>query len=273
MIKTTYQKELLISNSCARGSAGNNKNDVKKIQSWLNLAALKNPNAGVAVSIDGDYGQATEAAVKTWQQHKGLNPSGAVDLATFQVLSKALADAFTGPLSGNGLRERILEAANLHLKSQPYELIINKQGNSGPWVRSYMDGNEGKDWLWCMGFVQSIIDQAASSLDKDFRTLMPLTYSCDTVAIRGINRKLLITSKELRVNPSQVKPGDIFLLPKSKLDWYHTGLVVGVGSETFETVEGNTNNDGSSNGNGVYRRIRNFRKSAIDVFSIRPLVE
>ncbi|XHR97653.1 hypothetical protein ACFJIV_13940 [Mucilaginibacter sp. UC70_90] len=42
--------------------------------------------------------------------------------------------------------------------------------------------------------------------------------------------------------------------------------------DLFDTIEGNTNTDGSSNGNGVYKRVRNFQTSKLDVFSIQPLV-
>ncbi|WP_262148634.1 hypothetical protein [Chryseobacterium foetidum] len=55
---------------------------------------------------------------------------------------------------------------------------------------------------------------------------------------------------------------------KSQNDWIHTAVIVDVIGDTFITIEGNTNNDGSSNGDGVYKRVRNFRKSYLDVFSL-----
>ncbi len=44
------------------------------------------------------------------------------------------------------------------------------------------------------------------------------------------------------------KPGDLFY----KSDWGHVGIVVSVDGSYFTTIEGNTNNNGSSQGNGVY---------------------
>jgi len=135
-----------------------------------------------------------------------------------------------------------------------------------------MDANEGEPWFWCMGFVQTIIDQATCQQGKDFRTLMPLTYSCDTVATTALNKGLLKRVFEIRKDASIVKPGDIFLVQKSPMDWFHTGLLIAIHDDVFETIEGNTNEDGSHNGMGVYRRLRNFVRSKLDVFSIEPLV-
>ncbi|MXV16563.1 peptidoglycan-binding domain-containing protein [Hufsiella ginkgonis] len=271
MIKNQYLKELAITGTCASKSA-NKKPDVLKIQSWLNLFAQVQPAAGTATAIDGDFGSSTELAVKNFQKAKGLPQTGVVDAGVFSQLSMPLQKAFTAPGAATGLRGRIVELAHVHLGQHAYELIINQQANTGPWVRSYMDGNEGTDWFWCMGFVQAIIDQAASQFQKSFKTLMPLTYSCDVVAIKGIEKQLLITNKALVANPSLAKPGDIFLLKKSVSDWYHTGLIMEVNGDSLVTIEGNTNNDGSNNGNGVYKRTRNFKKQVIDVFSIAPLV-
>jgi len=135
-----------------------------------------------------------------------------------------------------------------------------------------MDGNEGEKWFWCMGFVQSILDQAASIQGKNFKTLTPLTYSCDTVGTIGIQKKLLTRYQTARTNPALIKPGDVFLIQKSPNDWYHTGIVTAIQGDVIETIEGNTNADGSHNGNAVMNRIRNFKQAKIDFFSIEPLV-
>lgn len=48
------------------------------------------------------------------------------------------------------------------------------------------------------------------------------------------------------------KPGDLFFTTS----WTHVGIVTGVNGNEFYTIEGNTNNNGSSDGNGVYARTR-----------------
>lgn len=272
MIKKQYEAELTITAPQSKGGANHRKQDVRKIQSWLNLYARTDPASGTSTAIDGDFGAATETAVKNFQKAKGLAQTGKVDLALFDKLCAPLRNAFETVPKGSTLREKIASAANGHLQNNAFELTIGGQSNSGPWVRSYMNGNEGGEWLWCMGFVQTIIDQAASAEGKDFRTLMPMTFSCDTVGTFGRQKGLLREFAQVRKTPSLVKPGDVFLIQKARNDWFHTGLVIAVRNGVFETIEGNTNEDGSSNGIGVYRRIRNFMVSKLDVFSIEPLV-
>ncbi|WP_221392545.1 peptidoglycan-binding protein [Dyadobacter sp. NIV53] len=272
MQKNNFQKELTISAIQKRNGAGNKKNDVIKIQSWLTLFAMSNPSSGTATGIDGDYGTATEKAVINFQKAKNLSETGVIDQETFSLLCEPMKDAFEGNVSGNGLRELVVNTALNHLKSVPFELVINNEANSGPWVRAYMGGNEGTEWFWCMGFVQAIIDQAATLQGKNFKTLMPLTYSCDTVGTTGLQKGLLQRFASVRSNPEKVRPGDIFLLQKTPHDWTHTGIITKIDNDTFETVEGNTNNGGSNNGNAVLKRVRNFRTSKLDVFSIEPLV-
>ena len=272
MQKKFYLKELTISATQGVGGTTNNKKDILKIQSWLNLFSIVNPEYTTSTGIDGDFGTATEKAVKNFQKAKGIAQSGVVNQATFDLLCEPLKTSFEANVQGAGLRELVLNTAMNHVKGHPFELVINKQTNCGPWVRAYMDGNEGTSWFWCMGFVQTILDQAASIQGKNFKTLMPLTYSCDTVGTVGLQKGILRRYTQVRNNPSLVKPGDIFLLQKTPNDWEHTGIITAVGNDVFETVEGNTNNGGSSNGIAVLKRIRNFRQSRLDVISIGSLV-
>ena len=272
MQKTTYKKELVISATQKLNGANNNKKDTMKIQSWLTLFSMWNTTATTATGIDGDFGSATDQAVKNFQKAKGLTQNGIVDQATFDILCEPMEKAFESNISGSNLRQLVVNTANNHLKNHPLELVINNQSNMGPWVRAYMDGFEGTSWFWCMGFVQTIIDQAASIQGKNFKTLMPLTYSCDVVGTTGLQKGLLSRYTQVRNDPSIVKPGDIFLLQKATNDWIHTGIITSVGTDTFETIEGNTNSGGSSNGNAVLKRVRNFRQSKLDMFSIEPLV-
>lgn len=272
MQKTSFQNELIISGVQQRNGANNTKNDVRKIQAWLNLFSMQHPDSATATGIDGDFGKATERAVKNFQKAAGVEQTGVVDQGTFDLLTAPMRNAFLKQPVETDLRQLIVSTAKHHLPSRPFELVIDQQSNSGPWIRSYMDGHEGTEWLWCMGFVQTIIDQAASALGKDFKLLMPLTYSCDVIGMIGLDRGTLIRPAQLRNDPSLAKPGDVFLLQRATNDWCHTGIIADIGDDVFETIEGNTNAGGSSNGNAVLSRVRNFRKSNIDVFPVDNLV-
>jgi len=272
MIKKHYLNELSISATQERKSRDNNRNDVKKIQSWLTLYGMSHPDAGTTTGVDGDFGPATEQAVKNFQKKNKKPQSGIVNQAIFDILCKPMRTAFEKSISASGIRQLLVRACRQHLNQFPRELEYDHNSNMGPWVRSYMNGNEGTAWFWCMGFVQMMLDQAASALGKDFRKLMPLSFSCDTIGMHGIHMGCLIRHARVRNEPGLVKPGDVFLLQKSSFDWIHTGIITDMGADTFETIEGNTNQGGSRNGNGVYRRVRNFRNSKLDVFSIESLV-
>jgi hypothetical protein len=63
-----------------------------------------------------------------------------------------MTTAFEKPLKGQGLRALVLAAANQHLAAGAFELTIKNESNSGPWVRAYMDGNEGRAMVLVHGF-------------------------------------------------------------------------------------------------------------------------
>lgn len=272
MKKNKYLKELNIPNTQRRNGNNNSRKEVRKIQSWLCLQERMNPGIGSMTKVDGDFGPATEIAVKNFQKFIGVTQNGIVSKSLFDKLVKPLKNAFEGATKHHSMRHTIVGVARQHLEELPFELKINGESNSGPWVRSYMDGHEGQWWFWCMGFVQAIIDQAFTLHDKNFKTMMPLTYSCDTVGVRAIETDALVRNYKIRENPSLIQSGDIMLIRKAHLDWTHTAIIIDVDSDTFTTIEGNTNTEGSRNGDGVYMRVRNFRKSKLDVFSIENWV-
>jgi len=52
----------------------------------------------------------------------------------------------------------------------------------------------------------------------------------------------------------------IFLVRRSSTDWTHTGLATAFNHDAFETIEGNTNNEGSREGYEVCSRSRGYKK-------------
>jgi peptidoglycan hydrolase-like protein with peptidoglycan-binding domain len=272
MHKKKYIRELTIPSTQKRKGTGVSRKQVRKIQSWLCLHERVHPGIGTMTSIDGLFGPATEKAVQNYQNYLGLQANGIVTTSLFEQLSKPMQEAFESVSPQTTLRDTIIEVANKHLTQKPFELVISNESNSGPWVRSYMDGHEGQEWFWCMGFVQAILDQAFSLHKKSFKKVMPLTYSCDTVGSKGLEKGVLIRNTKIRKQPELVKPGDVMLVRKSTFDWTHTAIIVAISESTFTTIEGNTNLEGFRNGDGVYKRVRNFRKSTLDVFSINRWV-
>ena len=273
MIKNEYLQELEISATQKRNGSNNKPKDVKKIQSWLTLYEYSNPGVGTATEIDGDFGPATQMAVKNFQSAIGKTRNGIVTKATFGLMTNPLEMAFITSGGSGSLRDRIKAIAMNHLVQRPRELVIKGESNLGPWVRSYMNGNDGEDQFWCVGFVLTIIDQAVSEFAGDFTTYMPNTVNCDILANHANDIGTFINNSDWRSNPSLVKPGDIFLKRKNMTDWTHVGIVIHVHDEVVQTIEGNTNDNGSRDGVGVFHRIRNYHNSKLDVFSIQQMVD
>lgn len=259
MKKTHYLKELALDDLQKIGMKGA---DVKRIQEWLNLWRYIQPNWLTVISIDGDFGPQTRNAVLGFQKMQQIEEDGIVGPETFTHLSAPMKNAFDEGVQGD-FRELVVKYAHQHLANIPREL---NHRNEGPWVRAYMDGHQGAAWAWCMGFVQSMLDQAASTLGRDYREIMPHTYSCDIAGNHGLDQGLLVRNADLKNNGEVIAPGDVFLRVRTPYDWIHTGIVTGVEDNWIHTIEGNTNDEGLREGFEVCLRMRNFHEENIDIF-------
>ena len=224
----------------------------KLVQEWLCLA-------GHSIAVDGDFGPATEQAVRDFRAAKGLNArsvaaAGQVDARTFQALVQPMTDVLQ-PIANPpvGLGAAVMAYAERHLAQHPVE--VGGQ-NCGPWVRLYMSGNEGKDWPWCAGFVTFLLRQACDTLGRG----MPIkgSFSCDTLAAQAKDKDRFVA--ESKRAAAGLAPGAIFLSRRTATDWTHTGLVSSFAAQTFKTVEGNTNDEGSREGFEVCARTRGYAK-------------
>jgi hypothetical protein len=223
---------------------------VKLIQEWLCLN-------GIQVAVDGDFGPATEAAVRQFQDREGLatDGAGAVGPETFASLIQPMTAAMAAiSADDKSLGEMIVSYAEQHLQQHPRE--IGGQ-NRGPWVRLYMNGRDGPKRLWCAGFACYLLEQACQTLGVS----LPLTpsFSCDKLAANAKREGIFVGESDVD-DSSQITTGSFFLNRKTSTDWVHTGIVISAESDVFQTIEGNTNDDGSSEGYEVCQRIRGYRK-------------
>ncbi|MDF1503563.1 peptidoglycan-binding protein [Roseisolibacter sp. H3M3-2] len=218
------------------------------VQEWLNLH-------GVGVSIDGGFGAATAAGVRAFQQRAGLPRTGAVDRATFDALVAPMLRTLRpiAPPAGATLGAMVVAYAKQHLAEHPRE--IGGQ-NMGPWVRMYMDGNQGKAWPWCAGFATFVLRQAARTLGV--KPPVVRTFSCDVLAGSAQGAQCLVGASV--PGPRDVTPGSLFLVKRTHGDWDHVGIVSAVERDVFHTIEGNTNDSGDREGYEVCARVRNYEK-------------
>lgn len=200
---------------------------------------------GHPIVVDSDFGSATRSALDAFCSAVGLPTGAPVDQAAMDRLAQPLLRAVRPVTPAANLGEAAVKVARQHLAEHPRE--VGGQ-NRGPWVRLYMDGNEGTEWAWCAGFATYVLAAAATA--QNMPNPIKRTYSCDVL---GMDAR---AKGKLASGASSAQPGDLFLIPRSKNDWEHVGLIERSGSPVFFTIEGNTNDDGSREGYEVCARTR-----------------
>lgn len=245
-LPSSAKKEITYPGEIKKGQRGKKS---KRVQEWVSFHNFK-------TVIDGDYGPATLVCVKDFQKANGITETGRVNKTTWEALVKPLTDALTdvNPKADTTAAQNVLNFAKQHLKIHPLE--IGGQ-NSGPWVRMYMNGNEGNDWPWCAGFVTFVMKQAYASLGRN----MPITgsFSCDHLANQAKEKGLFVKGADLinkKIEWSEMPASWIFLNRRTSADWTHTGFGFSGVDKIFRTVEGNTNDEGSREGYEVCQRTR-----------------
>jgi hypothetical protein len=61
------------------------------------------------------------------------------------------------------------------------------------------------------------------------------------------------------VSFSELTAASVFLVRRTSTDWTHTGLVTQFHDDFFDTIEGNTNDDGNREGYEVCARSRGYK--------------
>ena len=219
---------------------------VRRLQEWLNLR-------GFGLVVDGDFGPVTAHALGRFQSSARLPLTGRLDDVTFGGLVAPMLRTLRRPRRGRAsLGAMIADRGKRHLRQRPIE--IGGQ-NRGPWVRLYMKGNDGPPWAWCAGFVSFLLEQAGQKLGRP--TPIAGSFSCDSLAAQAKDAGLFAAEGEAA--RGAIPAGSFFLVRRTATDWTHVGIVTRSGPDAFDTIEGNTNDDGSREGFGVCARTRGYK--------------
>src|SRR5215472_4832677 len=209
------------------------------------------------IAEDGDFGPQTEEAVELFQtrsaDHFGLplDVDGKVGPLTWASLFAAPQVPTVATTSSPLLAETLnFAATQIGVMEQPLG------SNRGPKVDMYLrsvgiDPTTGS-FPWCAAFVYFCFQQAATSLGSPnpvIKTAGVLDH-WNRAGAAGIRR---LGTPECVANPSLVAPGMIFVI-LNKNATGHCGLVEGITGTFLTTIEGNTNDNGSREGIGVFRR-------------------
>lgn len=129
--------------------------------------------------------------------------------------------------------------------------------NRGPVVDEYLravdlDPQDGS-FPWCVAFTHFCYLEAAKQLGQPnlhVRTASVLDHWTKAGKNSEASR---VTSARAVAEPSLVQPGSLFIIDLGKGQG-HSGMVVEVADGRLVTIEGNTNDNGSRNGIGVFKR-------------------
>lgn len=195
----------------------------------------------VGVQQTGVFGETTEQFVKKWQKAHKVQETGKVGPTTWLAM-----------FANKAIKQKALQVATS-------QIGVQESGwNRGKDVDKYNMACLGVVGVaWCASFVYWCYLQAARSLGLK----MPWIRSG---YVPDLYRRA-VQNNSLTRKP---QPGDVFLIKSEDGLHSHTGFVVREGANGWvETIEGNTSVSGSSEGDGVYRRIR--KKITMDFISLK----
>jgi hypothetical protein len=230
---------------------------VKAIQNKLNAVGCG------PIDTDGDFGNKTLSAVKLFQSTrkdaKGypLIVDGKIGAITWEALFGSVNVSDQQTASDAFLRELILIA-----EGEVGTMEVPLGSNRGPKIKQYLNSvglNEGNPW--CASFIYYCAQKAASKLGNPnpvYKTGGCLSHWNNTTGIK-------VKAKDAQDNVSLVKVGSIFIMDHGGGKG-HTGIITSREGGFINTIEGNSNDNGSREGLGVFtlqRKITNISKGFI----------
>jgi len=223
------------------------KSIVKAIQNQLNLKSCG------PIEVDGNFGINTFRAVKLFQSRHvddKRNPliiDGRIGPITWSILFE-MDKAPDLVLTETSLIKKVLKIANTQIgvvENPPHS-------NRGKEVDSYLKAvglnPSAGHYPWCAAFVYWCFDKAS----KELGIANPITKTAGVIDHWNRTKGVRIPVDIAIANPHKIKPGNIFIIDFGK-DLGHTGIVESVNNGYITTIEGNTNNDNSREGYGVFK--------------------
>lgn len=226
---------------------GDPKSDsVKALQAQLNLKGCG------PIEADGEFGAATDSAVKLFQSRSvdrhgaPLGIDGVVGPTTWEALFGNDTVPSTAPIhQDDPLLAKVVEIAHGEIGV----LEVPAYSNGGPRVNQYLASvGLGTGFSWCAAFAYWCYQQAADSLGV--KNPMVKTAGC----LDAWNRAPAAGAKRIPSNdPARVMAGQVFVMDHGG-GLGHMGIVERVDGGNLTTIEGNTGPDGTREGLGVFER-------------------
>lgn len=148
-------------------------------------------------------------------------------------------------------------ALNRNVKEDP------KGSNRGQMVSAYLASTGlGSGYPWCMAFVYYVFNE----LSKQLGQTNPLPKTAGVMNHWSkATKDEKITIEQARQDPNLIRPGQIFIMSRPGKGLGHTGIVIGVDPQkgTFTTIEGNTNDQQSGEGDRVGVNVRRINSKTL----------
>ena len=149
---------------------------------------------------------------------------------------------------------------NRNVKEEP------KGSNRGRMVSAYLSSTGlGGGYPWCMAFVYYVFNELSKQLGQT--NPLPKTAGCMSHWDKA-PADVKITIAQAKQDPNLVRPGQIFIMSRPGKGLGHTGIVLGVDPQkrTFTTIEGNTNDQQSGEGDRVGVNVRKLDSATLKGF-------
>lgn len=240
---------------------------VKKIQQRLNSVGCG------PIADDGVFDkERTEKAVKLFQARfpdvtgRPLEIDGKVGSLTWA----AMFGASTVP--SNSAAPSALATAAIDFAITQIGVMEKPIGsNRGPEVDGYLRAvglnPAGGSFAWCVAFTHFCYKKAAENLglqNPHIKTAGVLDHWNNA---RTTPKVVRVTTAKAVADPGLVNPGSLFIIDFGE-GLGHSGMVIEIANGRLLTIEGNTNDNGSRNGIGVFqrdaRKISKINKGFID---------
>jgi lysozyme family protein len=212
-------------------------------------------------TIDGDFGPNTEHAVRLFQARSAdaagepLEIDGIVGPKTWAALFNSPVVQPPPPPPPSPLTTAVLGVAAGEVGVMEDPLGSNRGPKVDQYIRATGLDPSQDSYPWCMCFVYWCFMQAAQQAHA--QNLVPQNGSVHGAWEKSQNALgvTAVPASAASRDPTQVKPGMVFFIDTGH-NHGHAGIVVANLNSLLETIEGNTNDNGSSEGIGVFRRTR-----------------